>query len=934
MPATSSISSRLLARLPGTTFWRIMLATLAVAVLTTVAAMVVASFVGKDMVRDIQEGNSYTVLRSSVDLIGRTSMTIAATRKQYIEDRKDSLRSLIEYTAALLDSYRKQVQQGNRPPESARRAALTHLRSMIQDFPTPVFITDKDYRLAAHSEPWVQGLPVYHFMVAHGDYTLMDLLQQARDSGQRETVFALHHGIHGEKRKAEPKLAAALYYAPWKLTIGADMFLGDVEAALADVTTVQVNEMRARINEMVLAKTGYLFVFNEQCEMIAHPTLSGDEFATMPMPGTDETMCQALKRAALAPWGENKVLYRWDRPEDRGDFDHEKIAWCTREPTTGWYVGASAYIDDMQAILPRFVWSIFLPALGSILLMGGTMAWLLRRRLKPLERLASVCQRVGAGDMSVRANQRAPGEVGDLCGHFNRMIEGLEQARSAEGERRRELTDLNRNLESIVEQRTRDLENKASKLQEANLRLTELDHMKSAFLSSVSHELRTPLTSVLGFTKLIHRDFKKTFLPLAQDRPLDRKASRILDNLHIIQNEGERLTRLINDVLDLNKIESGRIEWRDRDLRVEALVKQAVGAVQGQLKNRTGLQLDIDLPADLPLIHADQDRMLQVLINLLSNAIKFTPEGRICVAALPSRADRILITVTDTGVGIPPGDLHKIFDKFHQAAVTDTLKEKPQGTGLGLSICRQIVEHYRGRIWAESVEGQGSSFFMELPVKGASGIALAPHRSTPAAFQAGAPTILVVDDDEAINAYLAQLLEGEGYNVIRAFNGEAAVSLARERKPDLITMDIMMPVMDGKTAINVLRNDPELASAPILVVSVLQDDGNLGGDAALSKPIDEDQLIDTVNSLLNVGCSGHSLLVLKRNGESQLGAFFTLCPGRISHCNEKELWERIKAGFQGTIILPGFAARDIDLNRISAQPGVQVVIMPDSGDHD
>jgi signal transduction histidine kinase len=711
------------------------------------------------------------------------------------------------------------------------------------------------------------------------------------------------------------------------------MFMGDVKTALADARQVQLNELRARINEIVIAKTGYLFVFDEACRMIAHPTLGPEEFADLRMPGTQQTLCAALKRTALQPWGENTISYKWDRPQDKGEFIHPKIAWCVREPTTGWYVGASAYTNDMQAMLPRFLWSIFLPALGSIVLLGGTMALLLRRRLKPLENLARVCQKLGAGDMNVRANENAPAEVGDLCRRFNQMVLGLEEARAAENERRRELTALNRNLEGIVEERTQDLASKAKKLEEANIRLQELDRMKSAFLSSVSHELRTPLTSVLGFAKLIHKDFDRTFQPLAQTDKQRRKASRIRDNLVIIENEGERLTRLINDVLDLNKIESGRIEWRDRDLRVDALANQAAGAVQGQLKQKPDLNLEIDAPADLPMLHADQDRILQVLINLLSNAIKFTEHGEVRLAARTKRASHIRIEVSDTGAGIPPSDLNKIFDKFQQSETVDTLVQKPQGTGLGLSICRQIVDHYGGRIWAESEPGRGSSFFVELPVKGARRVQPAQRRRKESIINvAGAPSILVVDDDEAVNAYLAQLLEDEGYNVLQAYNGQTALESAREHRPGLITMDIMMPVMDGKTAINLLRNDPELASIPILVVSVLQDDNTLGGDASLTKPIDENRLLDTVNSLLNLGCTDHSLIALKRNGESELGAFFTLCPGRIIHCNEQELWERINSGFEGTIILPGFAAREMDLTRLTSQPGVHVVIMPDEGD--
>jgi signal transduction histidine kinase len=259
---------------------------------------------------------------------------------------------------------------------------------------------------------------------------------------------------------------------------------------------------------------------------------------------------------------------------------------------------------------------------------------------------------------------------------------------------------------------------KRRQLEEANRRLQELDRMKSAFLSSVSHELRTPLTSIYGFAKIIHKDFQRAFAPLADTDKGRRKAERILENLAIIENEGERLTRLINDVLDLNKIESGRIQWRDQPLRPEALARQAAGAVQGQFRRKPALNLQTDIDENLPDIHADQDRILQVLINLLSNAVKFTPNGEVRLSIRAPGPGRVLFEIADTGVGVPRKELNRIFHKFHQAEIPDTLGERPQGTGLGLSICRQIVDHYGGRIWAESAPGQGSRFFVDLPARG------------------------------------------------------------------------------------------------------------------------------------------------------------------------------------------------------------------------
>lgn len=296
------------------------------------------------------------------------------------------------------------------------------------------------------------------------------------------------------------------------------------------------------------------------------------------------------------------------------------------------------------------------------------------------------------------------------------FVEGFLTDITARKKAQEELAALNRRLEGLVLERTADLARKAQELESANQRLLELDALKNALLSSVSHELRTPLTSVLGFTRIIEKDFTRTFLPLArQDPTLHSKARRIGDNLEIIRQESERLTRMINDFLDISKIESGRLEWNDCFVMLKDAVSGAVHAVQGQLEQKPGLQLTVDVQEGLPPVRVDPDRLFQVLINLLQNAMKFTAHGSIVLRAVRDD-DGIRITVTDTGVGIPEQELHKVFNKFHQAQWDDAQGSKPPGTGLGLSICKQIVEHYGGRVWVESAPGQGSSFHFTLPL--------------------------------------------------------------------------------------------------------------------------------------------------------------------------------------------------------------------------
>lgn len=284
-------------------------------------------------------------------------------------------------------------------------------------------------------------------------------------------------------------------------------------------------------------------------------------------------------------------------------------------------------------------------------------------------------------------------------------------------QRLRDLDAMNRKLESMVQDRTRELLDKNKELEQANARLLQLDKLKNAFVSTVSHEIRTPLTSVLGFSQLVSKDFAKIFAPLAQgDERLESRAKRLQGNIEVIKLEGQRLTRLINDFLDLSKIESGRMVWRDSDVPVTDLVDTAMRIAEGQLRLKPEVRLDLRMEDGLPALRVDPDRMVQVLVNLLNNAIKFTDSGHVTLEVSSTDQGDVEFKVSDTGTGIPSEELPKVFDMFHQAEHSLNEHSPMPGTGLGLTICREIVTHYGGDIWAESTLGQGSSFIFRLPV--------------------------------------------------------------------------------------------------------------------------------------------------------------------------------------------------------------------------
>jgi CheY-like chemotaxis protein len=395
-----------------------------------------------------------------------------------------------------------------------------------------------------------------------------------------------------------------------------------------------------------------------------------------------------------------------------------------------------------------------------------------------------------------------------------------------------------------------------------------VDRMKTEFVSTVSHELRAPLTSVLGFAKLIGKAMERDLLSWvpADDVRGQRAVTRVRENLDIIVSEGERLTRLINDVLDIAKMEAGRIEWRDQSFELGPVIQQAVENVRAVAAAKD-LPIDLRLQTALPTLFADPDRILQVSTNLLSNAIKFTDQGRVTVTARsldPGEAvhgwsapageqGAVLVTVQDTGVGIPEEAVGRLFQRFQQ--VESTLTNRPKGTGLGLAICREIVTHYGGAIWVDSQGGQGSCFCFTLPVVPAAQwevarpapriVAVPPLRARPA-------TVLVVDDEQHIRTLLRQTLTDAGYKVLEAADGTIAVTEARQHRPDLVILDVNMPGLSGFDVARLLRTETSTARIPIVILSVEDSPrgADIGAAAHLTKPVEIESLLRTVARLL------------------------------------------------------------------------------------
>jgi len=340
--------------------------------------------------------------------------------------------------------------------------------------------------------------------------------------------------------------------------------------------------------------------------------------------------------------------------------------------------------------------SIIISLLGIGIIIVLTYAMLARLVSRPIEGLADKAKRFAEGDMSVSVDVKTEDEVGVLGNAFNYMV--------------KRISSFSRELEVEVARRTMMLREKTLLLERANRELRELDRLKSAFLANMSHELRTPMNSIIGYTELLLDGI---------DGPVNEEQAR---SLHKVESNARHLLQLINDILDMSKIESGKIELDLKELDLKNVVESVAATFEPSITKK-GLVLTIDFDERLPRIYADEEKVRQVLINLLSNAIKFTNQGGITISARSSeRGIRqgesplfVEVCVEDTGIGIKDEDIGKLFDKFSQLDIS-TIR-KYEGTGLGLSIARGLVVLHKGVIWVASKYGEGSKFCFTLPLK-------------------------------------------------------------------------------------------------------------------------------------------------------------------------------------------------------------------------
>ncbi len=379
----------------------------------------------------------------------------------------------------------------------------------------------------------------------------------------------------------------------------------------------------------------------------------------------------------------------------------------------------------------------------------------------------------------------------------------------------------------------------------------EVDRMKTEFVSLVSHELRTPLTSIKGYVDLL------------QTGEVGELTDEQREFLDIVKTNADRLVELINDLLDISRIEAGRVELKRKPLDLSKIISQVATTLKPQItaKQQT---LALQIADALPPVLGDSDRLTQIVMNFMSNAYKYTPvQGRITIAAYPQAA-HVRVDVHDTGIGLTEEDQAQLFTKFFRAKNRAT--QEVGGTGLGLALTRSLVEMHGGRVTVASAPHQGSTFSFTIPIaEQAVSIETAPPHIVPG------KRIMVVDDEPDIAKLIKRYLERAGYTVVIAPDGRTALQFAQREHPDLITLDVMLPDTDGFTVLEWLKTNPSTHKIPVIMLSILADEEQgklLGAVDYLTKPVNERLLLDHVARIL-ANDKTHRVLVAEDDDDNR-----------------------------------------------------------------
>ena len=573
------------------------------------------------------------------------------------------------------------------------------------------------------------------------------------------------------------------------------------------VAEVNLNFIWDVVSQIRIGKSGIAYVVGPLGDLVAHPDIA------LVLKKTSLTELPQVKSVLSSPPTESGVeeLHIAKNLQGRDVLtSHAPIQ------SLGWIIFVEQPLEEaFSSLYAYIIHSAALLFVGLALAVVASLA-LARRMVQPIQALQAGATFIAKGNLDHRVEVKTGDELEALAKEFNEMTAAVQEARMG--------------LEQKIDERTKDLK-------VSNQRLAEVSAHKSQFLASMSHELRTPLNAIIGFSEVLLETMAG---------PLTEKQAEYLQD---ILSSGQHLLSLINDILDLSKVEAGRMDLELTTFDVSTSLESALNLIR-ERANRHAIQLKLEVDERVGLFTADERKFKQVVLNLLSNAVKFTRENGMVRVKAVLKDENLEVSVSDTGIGISKEDQKKIFTAFQQ--VGDDYTRKQEGTGLGLDLAKKFVELHGGQISVESELGRGSTFIFTLPVRiPARQVVVSAADST--AGRGLQPLVLVVEDDPSSAKLLSLHLMEAGFTIEIAEDGEAGFQKAVNLQPTLITLDILMPKVDGWDLLARLKADPRTATIPVVIVSIVDERGRgfaMGASEYLMKPLDRKELLSSVQRLL------------------------------------------------------------------------------------
>lgn len=837
---------------------KLLLTVTSVVMITTVSIMFFVQMETEKVIFKSQDESAKNLLNSVRLSVENEYRSLLFHKAASLEKRKAELKSVITVAIHMLEHLYKRFENGELSEKQAKDQAIAEFKKVRYDRGVGyIWINDMGRpipKMIMHPTiPELDGkiLDDPKFNCALGNHTNLfkAFVDTCSTHGHGFVDYFWPKPTRDGLTTEQPKLSYTRLFHEWGWILGTGLYIDDINQDIQNRLNAILVELKKSFSEVNVAQSGYMFLFNGKKQMLIHPSLQGADFSKLINPVTGNPILDDLIAASKTK--EGRLDYIWEKPpEHKKDFRFWKRSYVAYFEPLDWYIASSVYYDE-QKLPAKKLRSKILYLSTIFIAIALTVSILLADNLaKPLQRLTRAAKSIRSRGLS-RAEIPITGTVETrmLGTIFDQMITSIQVAVKEKEElvlalesSNKEMAHTNERLYSEVRERKR-----AEKaLNEAKNRAEEASRTKSEFLANMSHEIRTPLNAVTGFSELL------------SSLVVDQKQKKYLN---AIKTAGKSLLTLINDILDLSKIEAGQLElqYQPVDLRnMFSEIEQIFRLKVSRKKLAFIIEVDDDVPQTVKL---DEARLRQVILNLVGNAVKFTENGyvRMGVKAFwKGHAQHfidLVISVEDSGIGIAENDIGPIFDPFRQQKGQQ--EELYEGTGLGLAISRKLARMMNGDIKADSKKGKGSIFKILLKDVAISAASVEIEKTSEALISEidFVPSkVLVADDIESNRELLKEVLIKCNFDVIMATDGKKAVEMADQYLPDIIIMDIRMPVMDGFEAAMQLMENRKTASIPVIALTASLESGilekirNNNFEGCLSKPVNISDLLDTLKN--------------------------------------------------------------------------------------